>query len=196
MGETAKGLHKMSTEQITLPEVPPPPSSGEFGVFLKSKSINSTPLGNDANSVEMLELETKDLVNACQFLKDSKETGFDFLVLISSIDLKKGFQIAYTLHSTKTKKSLRIKITVPKNNPILPTVSHLWSTADWYEREAYDMMGIIFTGHPNLKRILNPDNWEGYPLRKDYIPPADALNGPHPITEVEFAEKTLSKPSN
>ena len=50
-----------------------------------------------------------------------------------------------------------------------------------------------FSGHPNLKRILNPENWEGHPLRKDYIPPADSLNGPHPLTETEFAEKTLSK---
>ncbi len=183
----------MSTEQTQV-QIPPPSLPGEFSNFLKSKGINSTPLGNDADGVEMLELETKDLVNSCQTLKDSKEISFDFLILITSLDLKKGFQIAYTLHSTKTKKSLRIKVTVPKNNPMLPTVSHLWSTADWYEREAYDMMGVIFTGHPNLKRILNPDNWEGYPLRKDYIPPADALNGPHPITETELAEKTLSNP--
>ena len=185
----------MSTEQITPPPLPVV-SSGEFGVFLQNKGISSTPLGNDIDGVEMIELETKDLVNSCQLLKDSKESGFDFLILITSIDLKKGFQSVYSLHSTKTKKSFRIKVTVPKNNPMIPTVSHIWSTSDWYEREAYDMMGIIFTGHPNLKRILNPDNWEGYPLRKDYIPPVDALNGPHPLTETELAERTLSKPSH
>jgi len=173
---------------------PPPPSSGEFGNFLKSKGINSTPLGNDADSVEMLELEIKDLVNACKLLKESPETSFDFLVLITSLDTKKGYQSIYSFHSTKTKKSFRLKVIAPKNNPIVPTVSHLWSTADWYEREAYDMMGIIYTGHPNLKRILNPENWEGFPLRKDYIPPADALNGPHPLTETALAEKTLTKP--
>ena len=187
----------MSTEQTTpppaptLPPVPlPPPSAGEFGKFLKSKGISSTPLGNDAAGTEMLELETKDLVNACKFLKES---GFDFLVLITSTDTKKGYQSIYTLQSTKSKKSLRIKITVEKENPKVPSVSHVWTTADWYEREAYDMMGIIYTEHPNLKRILNPENWEGYPLRKDYIPPADSLNGPHPLTETEYAEKTLSK---
>lgn len=167
-------------------------SAGEFGNFLKSKGINSTPLGNDADGVEMLELDTNDLVNACHLLKDSKETNVDFLVLISSTDMKKGYQSIYTLHSLKTKKSFRIKITLPKDNPIVPTVSHIYSTADWFEREAYDMMGIIYTGHPNLKRILNPDNWEGYPLRKDYIPPADALNGPHPLTEPELAKETLT----
>ena len=182
----------MSTEQPTLQ--PPLPSSGELGNFLKSKNINSTPLGNDADGVEMLELDAKDLVNACKLLKESEETNFDFLVLISSTDIKKGYQSIYLLHSRKTKKSLRIKVTVEKNNPIIPTVSHLWETANWFEREAYDMMGIKYSGHPNLKRILNPENWEGYPLRKDYIPPSDSLNGPHPLTETEMAEKTLSKP--
>ena len=185
----------MSTEQPIAqpPATPPPPSPGEFGNFLKSQNINSTSLGTGADGVEMLELEVKDLVNACKLLKENEEIKFDFLVLITSVEIKKGFQSIYTLHSTKTKKSLRIKVTVPKENPIIPTISHIWSTADWFEREAYDMMGIIYTGHPNLKRILNPENWEGYPLRKDYIPPADALNGPHPLTETEFAEKTLSK---
>ena len=187
----------MATDQVIppqTPQTPPPPLPEEFGAFLKTKEISSTPLGKDADGVEMLELEPKDLVNACHLLKETSETSFDFLVLMTSTDTKKGYQSIYTLESTKTKKSLRIKVTLPKDSPIAPTVSHLWSTADWYEREAYDMMGIIYTGHPNLKRILNPENWEGYPLRKDYIPPADALNGPHPLTETEFAEKTLTKP--
>ena len=186
----------MSTEQTqsSIPN-PQPFSPGEFGIFLKNKEISSIPLGNDADGVEMIELEVKDLVNACHILKDSPETYFDFLVLISSLDLKKGYGSIYTLHSTKTKKSLRIKVTVGKESPMVPTVSHIWSCADWFEREAYDMMGIIYTGHPDLKRILNPENWEGYPLRKDYIPPADALNGPHPISEPALAEKSFSKPS-
>ena len=184
----------MPEQTIPPPQAAPPPlplSAGEFGKFLKSKGINSTPLGNDADNIEMLELEAKDLVNACKLLKESHETDFDFLVLITSTDIKKGLQSIYTMQSMKSKKSLRIKVTVGKDNPKIPTVSHLWETANWYEREAYDMMGIVYTDHPNLKRILNPENWEGYPLRKDYIPPADALNGPHPLTETEYAEKTL-----
>lgn len=187
----------MSAEQTippppATPTPPPPPSAGEFGNLLKNKGIFSSPLGSDSCGVEMLELEGKDLVNSCVFLKES---GFDFLVLISSVETKKGFQSVYTIESTKTKKSLRIKVTVPKDAPVIPSISHIWSTANWYEREAYDMMGIKYSGHPDLKRILNPENWEGYPLRKDYIPPADALNGPHPLTETGYAEKTLSKPS-
>ncbi|OGI18714.1 MAG: hypothetical protein A3B68_03480 [Candidatus Melainabacteria bacterium RIFCSPHIGHO2_02_FULL_34_12] len=182
----------MSAEQTVeqSPESKPVPSLGEIGLMLKSKGINSTALGNDADGLEMLELDTKDLVNATSTLKDS---GFDLLLLLTSCEVKKGYQSIYLITSTKTKKSVRIKVTVPKENPIVPTISHIWSTADWYEREAFDMMGIIYTGHPNLKRILNPENWEGFPLRKDYIPPADSLNGPHPLTETLLAEKTLSK---
>ena len=188
----------MSAEQTIVPPSPPPPappSDGEFGNLLKSKGINSTALGNDAGNTEMLELDTKDLVNACKLLKESPETDFDFLLLITSLETKKGLQSIYTMQSTKSKKSLRIKITVPKVNAKVSSVSHIWETANWYEREAFDMMGIVYSGHPNLKRILNPDNWEGYPLRKDYIPPVDSLNGPHPLTETAYAEKTLSKPN-
>ena len=171
---------------------PPPPEAGEFGKFLEGNKINSKPEGKDKSNIETLEIEVKDLIRTCEILKDSKETNFNLLNLITTTDLKRGYQSTYLLHSLSTKKSLRIKVTLPKENPILPTVSHLWRTADWYEREAFDMMGIIYTGHPNLKRILNPDNWEGYPLRKDYIPPSDSLNGPHPLTETEYAERTLS----
>ena len=164
---------------------------GEFGIFLKNKGVHSTPLGKDACDTEMIELESKDLVNACKLLKESSEINFDFLVLITSAETKNGYQSVYSFESTKSKKNLRIKVTVPKDNPNIPSVSHLWETANWYEREAYDMMGIVYSGHPNLKRILNPENWEGFPLRKDYIPPADALNGPHPLSETKMAEKTL-----
>lgn len=169
--------------------------SGEIGQFLKSKGVSFTPLGNDKTDIEMISLDTKDLVNVCTILKKSPETSFDFLVLITSNEVKSGYQSIYSLHCTKSKKSFRIKVTVPKENPIVPTVSHIWSTADWYEREGYDMMGIIYAGHPNLKRILNPENWKGFPLRKDYIPPSDSLNGPHPLRETKYAESTLSNPS-
>jgi NAD(P)H-quinone oxidoreductase subunit J len=130
------------TQKPQAPLPPPPLEPGEFGQFLKNQGISSEPLGKDKASDEMIELGVKDLVHACSILKDSPETSFDFLVLLTTTDMKKGYQSIYTLHSTKTKKNLRIKITVPKENPMVPTVSHIWSTADWYEREGYDMMGL------------------------------------------------------
>ena len=70
-----------------------------------------------------------------------------------------------------------------KTNPEINSVSKVWNSANWYERELWDLQGIKFKGHDNLQRILNPDSWEGFPLRKNYIPPLDALNGP--ITAVK-----------
>ena len=66
---------------------------------------------------------------------------------------------------------VRIKVLLPRENPVVPSVYWIWRTADWQERESYDMFGIIYEGHPNLKRILMPEDWVGWPLRKDYISP-------------------------
>ena len=183
------------SEIAETPEPIVPPVPGEFEIFLKENGIDSKPLGKDSQDVEMLELESKNLVKACIFLKENKKTNFDLLLLITAVELKTSFQCVYLLHSLSTKKSLRIKVSTGKENPVFHSVTSVWATANWYEREAYDMMGFKFEGHPDLKRILNPDNWEGFPLRKDYIPPSDALNGPHPVSEKEMSDRTLSKHS-
>jgi NADH-quinone oxidoreductase subunit C len=74
----------------------------------------------------------------------------------------------YHLYSFALNQKLVVKVLVPKSNPVVPTVSDVWATANWHEREAFDMFGMTFEGHPDLRRILCPEDWEGYPLRKDY----------------------------
>ena len=104
-------------------------------------------------------------------LKENKKLDFDYLMCITSYDLGSGkLGLAYNLYSNKIKHSIEIKIEFDESVEI-SSVSSIWRTADWHEREAYDMMGINFTGHPNMKRILLSDDWEGYPLRKDYKEP-------------------------
>lgn len=99
------------------------------------------------------------------------EMAFDLLLDLSSVDNlgeDPRFVLVYELYSLSTKVHLRVKTAVSEDEPAVPTVSHLWPTADWHEREVYDMMGIKFSGHPDLRRILM---WEGYPfhpLRKDF----------------------------
>ena len=78
--------------------------------------------------------------------------------------------LAYNLHSYSNKHSLEIRIEFDESGEI-PSVASIWRTADWHEREAYDLMGVIFSNHPDMKRILLPHDWEGYPLRKDYEEP-------------------------
>lgn len=116
------------------------------------------------------------LTAVCLFLRDHKETYIDFLSCISAVDdgVAAGtFTVVYHLTSIPHKAQLTIKVRVTNNRrldnlPVVPSVSQIWRTANWHEREAFDLMGIFFEGHPDLRRILLPDDWEGYPLRKDY----------------------------
>ena len=104
-------------------------------------------------------------------LSSDKNLLFDYLMCITSYDLGAGkLGLVYNLHSTSQKHSLEIKIEFESDFEV-PSVTSIWKSADWHEREAYDMMGVIFTGHPDMKRILLSDDWEGYPLRKDYKEP-------------------------
>ena len=106
-------------------------------------------------------------------LKLFKNNGFNFLADMTAIDnLTLGgferFVVVYHLLSHATAERVTIKSYVPEDLPELPSVVSLWKTADWQEREIYDLFGISFKGHPNLIRIMNPDNFQGHPLRKDY----------------------------
>ena len=103
------------------------------------------------------------------FLRDEERLQFDFLSSLSGVDYdEENLAVVYNLYSFVHKHKLMIKVIVPKNAPNVKTVSNIWATADWHEREAYDLFGIVFEDHPDLRRILLPDDWEGYPLRKDY----------------------------
>ena len=106
-------------------------------------------------------------------LKLFKNNGFNFLADMTAIDnLTLGgferFSVVYHLLSHETKERVTVKAYVPEDEPELPSAESLWKTADWQEREIYDLFGISFKGHPNLIRIMNPDDYKGHPLRKDY----------------------------
>jgi NADH-quinone oxidoreductase subunit C len=110
------------------------------------------------------------IVDACFFLRDTPELEFDFLTDLTAVDYPartKRFDVVYHLYSMTRNHRLRLKAAVGEDEPI-PTVVPVWKAANWEERECFDMFGIIFTGHPDLRRILLPEDWEGFPLRKDY----------------------------
>ncbi len=104
------------------------------------------------------------------------ENGFDHLACITGIDhgaSESTLEVIYHLYSILRATSLTLKVKVPRNQPdeplpCVPTLSHIWRTADWHERETYDLLGIHFEGHLDLRRILLPADWQGFPLRKDY----------------------------
>ena len=104
-------------------------------------------------------------------LRDDPELAYDFLSDLCGVDWPgrpERFEVVYNLYSLRHRSRLRLKVRLPENDPAVPTVSGVWPTADWHEREAYDLYGIRFEGHPDLRRILNPDDFEGFPYRKDF----------------------------
>ena len=127
---------------------------------------------NDQQPVDSFILVSTDkLFDICHTLRDDEEFLFDYLMSLSGMDLEENVGVVYHLYSMKLKHKLVLKVTAPKTNPKVPSVEKIWKTADWHEREAYDLMGVQFEGHHNLIRILCPYDWEGHPLRKDYVTP-------------------------
>ena len=118
-----------------------------------------------------LQVRPEDILSLCRFLHDEPDLAFTFLVDLCGVDhlpREPRFEVVYHLRSLQTKDLIRLKISLPGSSPQVSSVVSVWKGADWMEREAFDMFGITFNGHPDLRRILLTPEWEGYPLRKDY----------------------------
>ncbi|MFU8859598.1 MAG: NADH-quinone oxidoreductase subunit C [Cyclonatronaceae bacterium] len=118
-----------------------------------------------------ISIEPGSLRKIAVFLRDDRELRFNTLMCLSGVHYpaEQELGVTYHLHSTTIGHTVALKVRVPIDKPMVPSVESVWKTADWHEREAYDMIGIVFEGHPNMTRILCPDDWEGHPLRKDYV---------------------------
>ncbi|NBC66593.1 MAG: NADH-quinone oxidoreductase subunit C [Bacteroidetes bacterium] len=116
-------------------------------------------------------VETSSLKSVMKTLRDDPQLLFDVLMCLSGVHYQKEEELGVTYHlsSTSLGHKLAVKVRVPIDNPHVPSVESIWKTANWHEREAWDMVGVIFDEHPNHKRILCPEDWEGHPLRKDYV---------------------------
>lgn len=117
------------------------------------------------------QVKREDIVKVCRFLKDDYELSFDMLIDLLGVDMYRPegrFEVVYVLYSLKNKKYLRLKVLVDEEDPVVDTLGTVWSGAGWHERETYDMFGIKFAGHPDLRRMYMPDEFEYFPLRKDF----------------------------
>lgn len=130
---------------------------------------------NEKTSQPILQVPLELLLGICQFLQKDEHLYFDFLSCLTGIDngREKGtMEIIYHLTSIPYQRSVILKVIIPRNEsndlPSVPSVSSIWQTANWHEREIFDLLGIYFENHPDLRRILLPGDWNGYPLRKDY----------------------------
>jgi NADH-quinone oxidoreductase subunit C len=116
-------------------------------------------------------IESSAVLDVGLFLRDDSRLSMDHLELLGGADYKDRIEVVYVVFSMKHRHRYTIKCQLSRETPSLPSVESLWGVANWHEREAYDMFGIVFEGHSDLRRILCPDDWEGYPLRKDYVFP-------------------------
>jgi len=144
-------------------------------VALSGKEIASQieekfPDSIEESSQESLVVKSDSLLSVAAFLKDTGSLKFDYLNYITAVDYYSYFEVLYQLTSLEHNHSVIIKTRCHgRENPAVPSVIGLWQGADFQEREIYDLMGINFTGHPNMKRLFLWEGFPGYPLRKDYL---------------------------
>jgi NAD(P)H-quinone oxidoreductase subunit J len=148
--------------------------SGPFTRLLKGEGYSVTFEAFDHLKLEIVKVPASELLGVCQVLYDE---GFNYLRCQHAYDAAPGgdlvsvYDLTQVTDGGKSPPEVRLKVYLPRQNPVVPSVYWIWKTADYQERECYDMYGIIYAGHPNLKRILMNEDWVGYPLRKDYISP-------------------------
>ncbi len=118
-----------------------------------------------------VKVQPERILEIAAFVRSDERLQFDYLMCLSGVDYKGKLGVTYHLYSMVHRHKFVLKVEVPTETPNIPSVESVWKTADWHEREAFDLYGINFTGHPDLRRILLPYDWEGYPLRKDYQTP-------------------------
>ncbi len=129
------------------------------------------PVIDETASPGAIKLSKDDLLSVMDTLYHNETTYFDMLSCITGIDNGEQaatMEIVYNLYSIPFNHHLMIKVVLPREKPDIESVTHIWKTANWQEREIFDMYGIHFKNHPDLRRILMPADWEGHPLRKDY----------------------------
>jgi len=147
---------------------------GRLSIWLIKHGLTHRPLGFDYQGIETLQIRSQDWPSLAVSLY---AYGFNYLRLQCAYDVEPGGLLASVYHLTKVydnadqPEEVCIKIFVSRNNPVIPSVFWIWKSADFQERESHDMFGIIYENHPGLKRILMPDSWIGWPLRKDYVIP-------------------------
>jgi len=147
---------------------------------LKERPALARLLASDPGAVEAAKFDREELTivvkraairEVCAILRDDGELQFNFLADVTCVDWHPNeprFEVVYHLLSIPRHQRLRLKVRLSGDDPSLESVTSVWPSANFFEREVYDLFGVRFAGHPNLRRIMMPEDWEGYPLRKDY----------------------------
>ncbi|AUS10210.1 NADH-quinone oxidoreductase subunit C [Laceyella sacchari] len=158
------------------PEEPSPmqPLLEQFVARIKEgchpEAVVEAYINRPSGHIPTLVIDRAHWSEVARFLKEDEALAFDYMRNLSSVDYETHLEVCYQLVSFAHQHQVAVRVKVDREEAVLPTVSHVWAAAGWNEREAYDLMGIHFTDHSDLRRILLPDDWVGHPLRKDYEP--------------------------
>jgi len=172
------------------------PDDGSVAARLQSRFPDTIGEVTTRLGEATVEVAKDALLDVARFLRDDNDMQFALLSDVTAVDYlpqEPRFAVVYHLLSLARRRRLRLRVWVFEAEAELPSVTGIWPGANWYEREVYDMFGISFTGHPDLSRILMPDDWEGHPLRKDYPLGREEIAFTHNQEEVyarkHFAER-------
>ena len=122
-----------------------------------------------------LQCEAEGFLDTARLLRQSQGLDFDYLFCVTAVDWKTHLTMVYHFTSTQHREPLVVKVKLDRSQPVIDSLSSIWRTAEFHEREAYDLMGVLFTGHPDLRRLFLTPEHEGYPLRKDYEDPVNLI---------------------
>ncbi|WP_309228779.1 NAD(P)H-quinone oxidoreductase subunit J [Microcoleus sp. FACHB-831] len=149
-------------------------TAGNVSKWLTENEFEHESLETDRSGVEIIKVDRDFLIPIATALY---AYGFNYLQCQGGYDAGPGDNLVSFYHLIKLSdnadrpEEVRVKVFLPREDPRVPSLYWIWKTTDWQEREAFDMFGIVYEGHPNLKRLLMPEDWMGYPLRKDYVSP-------------------------
>jgi NADH/F420H2 dehydrogenase subunit C len=122
-----------------------------------------------------VQVPSEDWREMALWLRNENDLYFDYMFCLTCVDWLKHLTMVYHLSSTRHRHHLVIKVNLDRENPIIETICDIWRTAEFHEREVYEMFGVQFINHPDLRKLILPDDWEGYPMRKDYEDPINMI---------------------
>lgn len=133
-------------------------------------SLNSELIQRESSSIPSVRIPVSLFFKIMEILKTDSRFLFDHLQFHTALDVvnEDKFECLYLLRSSKLQTEILISVLLPRANPVIPSLCRLWSIAEWQEREVFDMFGVLYEGHPDLRRLFLEDDWKGFPLRKDY----------------------------
>jgi|TARA_B100000795_G_C22658370_1_gene383082 NADH-quinone oxidoreductase subunit C len=176
------------SEEISTKETGTSPETGELTTLLKQEFPDDVTDFHAHRDDETVVIKRDALEAVCRFLRDDTRCSFEIMMDLTAVDRLEmnetpRFEMVYHFKSLTHARRLRLKVRLTEDDCKIASIHHLWKAVDWYERECFDMFGIVFEGHPDLRRILMYDEFEGHPLRKDY--PIDKQQPLMELKEVE-----------